>query len=177
MESDELSREVRRREQGGTSLGDLVGGEVRRIGARGRRGDATGVWLVWNRVNGDVERAHTTGVHVGEPRRGERDPELTVYVDSAAYLTDFTANREVYLARLETAGLRFSHISFRRSKSRGAAPQARGAREAGAAPLPELTDAERAEIAELCADLPESLRDSVSRAMSASKRAQKREHS
>ena len=152
MESDELSREVRRREQGGTSLGDLVGGEVRRI-------------------------AHTTGVHVGEPRRGDRDPELTVYVDSAAYLTDFTANREVYLARLETAGLRFSRISFRRSRSRGTASQVRAARKADAAPLPELTDAERAEIAQLCASLPESLRDSVSRAMSASKRAQKREHS
>ena len=177
MESDELSREVRRREQGGTSLGDLVGGEVRRIGTRGRRGDATSVWLVWNRVNGDVERAHTTGVHVGESRRGERDPELTVYVDSAAYLTDFTANREVYLARLETAGLRFSRISFRRSRSRGTASQVRAARKADAAPLPELTDAERAEIAQLCASLPESLRDSVSRAMSASKRAQKREHS
>ena len=106
--SDELSRAVRLRESGGTGLVELVSGEVDRIGSQGRRDAAAFAWIAWNEVNGDVERAHTTGVYVGEPRRGARDPELTVYVDSAAYLTDFSANREIYLARLETAGLRFA---------------------------------------------------------------------
>ena len=172
MARDEISAEVARREAGTSSIADVFSGVV--VPPAGAGHDVTRAWYA---ANGDIERAHTTGVHVGEPRRGERDPELTVYVDSAAYLTDFMANREVYLARLETAGLRFSRISFRRSRSRGTASQVRAARKADAAPLPELTDAERAEIAQLCASLPESLRDSVSRAMSASKRAQKREHS
>lgn len=175
--SDELSREVRLREGGGAGLVELVSGEVDRIGSQGRRSDATLAWIAWNEVNGDVERAHTTGVYVGEPRRGARDPELTVYVDSAAYLTDFSANREIYLARLETAGLRFSRISFRRSKGRRETvvpPRRRGR---ALAEPPELDATERREVVELCADLPEALRDSVSRAMSASYRAQKREHS
>lgn len=175
--SDELSRAVRLRESGGTGLVELVSGEVDRIGSQGRRDAAAFAWIAWNEVNGDVERAHTTGVYVGEPRRGARDPELTVYVDSAAYLTDFSANREIYLARLETAGLRFSRISFRRSRGeRKKAVTAR--REDRARPEPpELDAAERREVGDLCANLPEPLRDSVSRAMSASYRAQKREHS
>lgn len=176
--SDEIEREVRRREHAGRSLESLLGGEVERIDARGARRGAARAWVVWNAVNGDVERAHTTGVHVGEPRRGARGPELTVYVDSNAYLTDFSANREIYLARMETAGLRFSSITFRRAKvraSRGtAAPKAEATPRA---PLPELTPAEEQRISELCSTLPDSLRESVSRAMRASFRAQKREHS
>ena len=175
--ADELTGEVRRREEGGRSLSGLVGDEVRRLGSSPERAAANAAWIAWSEVNGDVERAHTTGVYVGAPRRGASDPELTVYVDSAAYLTDFSANREVYLARLETAGLRFSRISFRRSRQQKAAPPRPGA---GQAPRPasrELTEAERREVSALCSQLPESLRDSVSRAMSASYRAQSEQHS
>lgn len=175
--ADELTGEVRRREEGGRSLSGLVGDEVRRLGSSPERAAANAAWIAWSEVNGDVERAHTTGVYVGAPRRGASDPELTVYVDSTAYLTDFSANREVYLARLETAGLRFSRISFRRSRQQKAAPPRP---RAGQAPRPasrELTEAERREVSALCSQLPEPLRDSVSRAMSASYRAQSEQHS
>lgn len=175
--ADELTGEVRRREEGGRSLSGLVGDEVRRLGSSPERAAANAAWIAWSEVNGDVERAHTTGVYVGAPRRGASDPELTVYVDSAAYLTDFSANREVYLARLETAGLRFSRISFRRSRQQKAAPpRPRAARAPRPAPR-ELTEAERREVSALCSQLPESLRDSVSRAISASYRAQSEQHS
>ena len=175
--ADELTGEVRRREEGGRSLSGLVGDEVRRLGSSPERAAANAAWIAWSEVNGDVERAHTTGVYVGAPRRGASDPELTVYVDSAAYLTDFSANREVYLARLETAGLRFSRISFRRSRQQKAAPPRPRAGQTPRPSLRELTEAERREVSDLCSQLPESLRDSVSRAMSASYRAQSEQHS
>ncbi|MBM6676026.1 hypothetical protein H6A07_04630 [Olsenella uli] len=180
--ADELERAVRAREQGGEALAGLVGGEVERLGSRGERAAASRAWIAWNEVNGDVERAHTTGVYVGAPRRGERDPELTVYVDSAAFLTDFSANREIYLARLETAGLRFSRVTFRRGRRGTGSSSRKGASHpapatASAAAPPELTDAQRREIAARVAELPEALRDSVSRAMSASYRAQNSRHS
>lgn len=176
--SDELAREIRRRENGGKTLEQLLGGEIARIDVEGTRRNSASAWSAWNAVNGDVERAHTTGVYVGEPRRGASLPELTVYVDSNAYLTDFSANREIYLARLESAGLRFSSISFRRSKS-AAKTQDKTARKKAPAkqPLPELTPEEEAKVTELCASLSERLRESVSQAMRASLRAQKREHS
>lgn len=178
MVSDEIEREIRRREHAGRSLESLLGGEVERIDSQGARRGAAQAWAVWNAVNGDVERAHTTGVHVGEPRRGARDPEFTVYVDSNAYLTDFSANREIYLARMETAGLHFSSIAFRRAKGRAAGGTAPSrVASVARAPLPELTPDEERRVSELCSTLPESLRESVSRAMRASLRAQKREHS
>lgn len=175
--ADELTGEVRRREEGGRSLSGLVGDEVRRLGSSPERAAANAAWIAWSEVNGDVERAHTTGVYVGAPRRGASDPELTVYVDSAAYLTDFSANREVYLARLETAGLRFSRISFRRSRQQKSAPPLPRTAQAPRPAPRELSEAERREVSALCSQLPESLRDSVSRAMSASYRAQSEQHS
>ena len=171
--ADELTVEVRRREEGGRSLSGLVGDEVRRLGSSPERAAANAAWIAWSEVNGDVERAHTTGVYVGAPRRGASDPELTVYVDSAAYLTDFSANR----ARLETAGLRFSRISFRRSRQQKAAPPLLRTAQAPRPAPRELSEAERREVSALCSQLPESLRDSVSRAMSASYRAQSEQHS
>lgn len=175
--ADELTGEVRRREEGGRSLSGLVGDEVRRLGSSPERAAANAAWIAWSEVNGDVERAHTTGVYVGAPRRGASDPELTVYVDSAAYLTDFSANREVYLARLETAGLHFSRISFRRSRRQKVDHAHSHGTEVPRSEPRELTEAERREVSALCAQLPESLRDSVSRAMSASYRAQSGQHS
>ena len=176
--SDELTREVRRREQGPTAVSDALAAAVGGLGEEGRRGAGASAWIAWNRVNGDIERAHSTGVYVGEPRRGAVDPELTVYVDSHSFITDFSANREVYLARLETVGLRFSNISFRLSKTgtrknsqvrKVSTPQPRK--------LPELSPGEESEVERLTAELPDALRESVSRAMRVSYRAQKQEHS
>ena len=110
------------------------------------------------------------------PGAARGTPELTVYVDSSAFLTDFSANREIYLARMETAGLRFSSISFRLSKhkkhKKGTGSFLHKKSNHHAAP-PELTDAERQEVANACSQLPASLRERVFRAMSASYRAQK----
>ncbi len=177
---DELERAVRRREQAPTGLGSLMGSVTGRLGTSASRSASVAAFVAWNRVNGDVERAHVTGVYVGEPRRGARDPELTVYVDSSAFLTDFSANREIYLARMETAGLRFSSISFRLSKhkkhKKGTGSFLHKKSNHHAAP-PELTDAERQEVANACSQLPASLRERVFRAMSASYRAQKQQNS
>lgn len=172
-----MTREVRRRERAGEGVGNLLGRALDRLGSEGERDGSSSAWIAWNRVNGDVERAHSTGAYVGAPRRGARDPELVIYVDSHAFITDFSANREVYLARLETAGLRFSRIEFRLSKRpRTERPPAASPRREER-PLPELTAEEEREVSKLCDHLPAALRDSVSQAMRVSYRAQKQEHS
>ena len=172
-----MTREVRRRERGGEGVGSLLGRALDRLGSTGERDGSSRAWIAWNRVNGDVERAHSTGAYVGAPRRGARDPELVIYVDSHAFLTEFSANREVYLARLETAGLRFSRIEFRLSKRPRATAASAPLPARKTQPLPELTATEEREVDELCAGLPVALRESVSRAMRVSYRAQKQEHS
>lgn len=178
--ASELEREVRRREEAAERVGSTIEEALELCGSRRSRDDASVVWLAWMRVNGDVERRHTSGIFIVSPRRGQEEPSLTVYVDSNVYLTDFSARREIYLARLASAGLRFSRIEFRRSKR--PAPekyQAEPSRPRAAAepPLPPLDAGECREIDELCSDLPEGLHESVSRAMRASYQAQKREHS
>ena len=178
MVGDQIVDEVRRREQNTTNVGGLMGQVVERLATPCVRDSQNEAWLAWNRVNGDVERTHTSGVYVGEPRRGARDPELTVYVDSSSFMTDFSANHEVYLARLENAGLRFSRIEFRLSKRGSSMREGETARSASVKrELPELAPNEEREVEELCSALPESLRASVSQAMRASYKTQKQEHS
>ena len=158
--------------------------------------------IVWDRVNGDVERAHTCGVYVAEARRAGQDPVLCVYVDSRARAVDFRANREVYLARLAAAGLRFSDLRVEQSRyaatgaasceragavvGTGAAAGAAGAAGASGAagthahthahlsqPAPEPLDPEvREEVEDLVGRLPEGLRQSVERAVAASEGTQ-----
>lgn len=178
--ASELEREVRLREEAAERVGNTIEEALELCGSRRSRDDASAVWLAWMRVNGDVERRHTSGIFIVPPRRGQEEPSLTVYVDSNVYLTDFSARREIYLARLASAGLRFSRIEFRRSKrSAPVKHQVEPARPRAAAQqsLPPLDAGERREIDELCSDLPEGLHESVSRAMRASYQAQKREHS
>lgn len=182
MVGDQIVDETRLREQNTTSVGSLMGQVVERLATPSASDSQNEAWLAWNRVNGDVERTHTSGVYVGEPRRGARDPELTVYVDSSSFMTDFSANHEVYLARLESVGLRFSRIEFRLSKrtaqKKGSVPS-RGRAEKTELPreLPSLLPGEEEEIEKLCSALPANLRESVSQAMRVSIRAQKQEHS
>lgn len=174
--ADELSAERARREAAPAGLSGILSSML------DERADAS--WRVtraWHAVNGDIERAHTTGTFVREPRRGENGPVLVVYVDSRSRATDFSANSEVYLARLANAGLAFSKVEFRLSKyeprdrSEGGAPArpavARG--KGTATPPPPLSREAAAEIERACAGLPSTLRESVSRAMSASYRLQR----
>lgn len=179
--ASELEREVRLREEAAERVGSTIEEALELYGSRRSRDDASAVWLAWMRVNGDVERRHTSGIFIVPPRRGQEEPSLTVYVDSNVYLTDFSARREIYLARLASAGLRFSRIEFRRSKrpvpAKNQAEPARPRPAAAQQSLPPLDAGERREIDELCSDLPEGLHESVSRAMRASYQAQKREHS
>ncbi len=177
MARDEISAEVVRREAAPTALGDAVSKAVTPPAGAGRSAARA-----WYEANGDIERAHTTGTFVRDPRRGEAGPVLVVYVDSKARVTDFSANSEVYLARLANAGCPFCKVEFRLSRyprrdvARAGETGAAHGRTA-AAPLPQkppaaprraLTPSERDEIDGLCSELPESLRGVVSRAMSAS---------
>lgn len=169
----ELEAEQRRRDAAPAALGDVFSSmlDERASSAASR---ATRAWYA---ANGDIERAHTTGTFVREPRRGETGPVLVVYVDSKARATDFAANSEVYLARLANAGAPFSKVEFRLSRyprrpqgspAPAAARPRPGTEPSAPALAAELTARERAEIDEACSHLPERLRESVSRAMSAS---------
>ena len=180
--ADELSAERARREASPAGLSGILSAMF------DERADAS--WRVtraWHAVNGDIERAHTTGTFVRDPRRGESGPVLVVYVDSRSRATDFSANSEVYLARLANSGLAFSKVEFRLSKyarDRGTEvlsplrppvtpdPRVTGGRSGDKAPVP-LSRAEVAEIERACSELPPTLRESVSRAMSASYRLQR----
>ena len=134
---------------------------------------------VWHNVNGDVERAHTTGVVLKEPCVKGAAPILGVYVDSRMRAVDFRANREVYRARLSMGGLDVSEIEFIVSQY-GHGPATRSERAHGSAsaggqtpPLPELTGSEQKTVEELAGSVPESLRQSVYKAMSLSFRREK----
>ena len=174
--ADELTAALARREAAPAGLSGILSSMLdARVDASWR------VTRAWHAVNGDIERAHTTGTFVREPRRGEDGPVLVVYVDSRSRATDFAANSEVYVARLANAGLSFSKVEFRLSKypARGADAQPRAEKAAArtsfspAAPPAPLSPEEAAEIERACAGLPSTLRESVSRAMSASYRCQR----
>ena len=119
------------RERNQESIGDLlsrvVGGEM-----RGRMSAAQRAAAAWYGANGDIERAHTTGVFLKKPKREGAAPILGVYVDSHARLTDFTVNREIYLARLHNAGLELSGIEFRLTRRDRADAQGQAGAAAGA---------------------------------------------
>ncbi|MBE5023290.1 hypothetical protein INF26_00210 [Olsenella sp. DSM 107455] len=176
----EIERETVRRERAAESLADLLGD----VAANEDMGDGLrSTWNVgraWFSVNGDYERAHTVGTYVDDRRAGV-DPVLVVYVDSKASEVDLMARREIYPARLATCGLRFSEVRFKLSRQRYLDRRADASRPVAAPkaarPLPELTAEEERRVDELCAGLPEQLRDSVSRAMRVSYQAQKQEHS
>lgn len=162
----ELEEELLRREVSPTPVGDVFSSL---IGSLDRGGAVRSTWSAgraWYAVNGDIERAHTTGVFVRDPVGRQTLPTLVVYVDSRARVTDFTANREVYLARLENAGLRFAEVVFRESRrSREARPSTSRPAPPAAPASRELTEEDERAIERMCAQLPPALRDSVSRAM------------
>ena len=160
----EIEREARLREVAPAAVSEVLGGLFpARPAEGGNTRDANAfqdVALAWHAVNGDHERTHTVGTFVQ---------------------VDFMANREVYLARLAQVGLNFAEVRFRQSKRpRGSEPRKvvptrrdeRPARE-----LPELTPEEEYDAQALLAHVPETLKDSVSRALRVSMRAEKRRNS
>lgn len=156
-------------ERGQAPVSDLMSALLRAQEGSGEGALSRRAATAWFRVNGDIERAHTVCVIVRPARRAQDAPVLIVYVDSRSRAVDFSVNREIYLGRMAMAGLEFSEVRFleNRRPAPEPAPRHRGpaAPEPAAAPL---TEADRARIAELCSMLPESLRESVSRAMSSS---------
>ena len=177
--TSEIEAELTRREAAPEGLGSILNEQV--LGAHA--GEVSRSWKVlsaWRSVNGDAERAHTTGVFVEQPRRAGELPGLVVYVDTKACEVDFRANAEIYLARLDAAGLRFSRITFRqdrRARTKQSAAQTFSPKKEPPRPLPELSAEEEAEVDALVASLPDSLKASVSRAMRMSLRREKQKSS
>lgn len=158
------ARRAERARDATSSAGDVLrrylGGEF-----GGHLSDAQRAAAAWYGCNGTVERKHTTGVYLRRGRTPGADPVLGVYVDSSSRLTDFTARREIYLARLANFGYAVSGVEFRLSKSRFVSARERREEPAAPKPLPELTPAEEARVQDLVSEVPEPLKESVSRAV------------
>lgn len=175
------ARNARRPGAGQQGVSELLRSYLGSDGFAGRMSETQRVVSTWNAVNGEVERRATCGVYVAPASRPGDDPVLVVYVDTRPRATDFMANREVYLARLANAGLRFSELRFRPTKR----PPRKGPRDqAPAAPAPahaaprcgegrpalsaEDAARERDLLATLSDHLDPRLRESVRRALDAS---------
>ena len=124
----------------------------------------------WFGSNGDRERSHTTRVFLRAPRVEGTDPVICVYVDSHAYLTDLSTNRDLYLARLANWGFYVSGIEFAvdreatwRRIRRVPKPSEQSAQEKEP-PSPELL----AQVEEMVKDVPPSLKETISKAIIAS---------
>ena len=166
-----------RREPAETSAGDLVraifgGKNAAALSAAQRAARA------WYAVNGDRERAHTTGVWLRKSTAAKADPVMVVSVDSGLLAADLGANKDLYLSRLANRGVRVSDICFqvgRRMTEKGGGRSEKGGRKTERE-LPPLSERERAEVERAVAHLPEELRKSASRAMCASLRQNKARH-
>ena len=162
----------------GDVVADLLGGPLGNGLTKSQR-----VARAWYAVNGDRERAHTTGVWLKEPTRPGADPTLVVRVDSGLLASELATNKDLYLSRLAFRGVSVSDIRFvvrpRAAEAGMAAASAAAKRKAEVSretPLPDLTARERSNVEAVCADLPEGLRQSVSRAMCATLRKRKAHH-
>lgn len=130
----------------------------------------------WYAANGDRERAHTTGVWLRASGKRGVDPVLVVGVDSSLLALELGTNRDLYLSRLSWSGIAISDIRFTVSKRSEASEIARKAAKDKKPSLPELLPSEREMVESQTRDLPEGLRQSVSRAMCASLRRNRADH-
>ncbi len=156
----------------GDAVSELLGGAL----GRGLSAAASAA-KAWYAANGDRERQHTTGVWLRKSGKAGVDPVLVVALDSNLLAMELGTNKDIYLSRLAFRGLAISDIRFtvdhrapagsRRAARAKTGSQARGE---GAPSLPELSPAERAYVEGKTADLPDGLRQSVSRAMCATMR-------
>ena len=135
--------------------------------------------FAWAKANGDRERKHTTGVFLKRSRVRGAAPILGVYVDSHAMATDFSVNKEIYLARLANIGYEVSGIEFlpTRNRPRKTAEKTSRRETQDVAELPELDAQELEAIESMVSGLPESLRSQASQAILLSKRREKLENS
>ena len=146
-------------------------------GAAGKRlSEASRAARAWYAANGDRERSHTTGVWLRASGRDGVDPVMVVGVDSSLLALELGTNKEIYLARLAWAGIAVSDIRFVPRKRSDAAVRAAKAAERETPPLPELTPAERDRVAKATSGLPDGLKESVSRAMCATLRRNRSNH-
>ena len=132
----------------------------------------------WYAVNGDRERAHTTGVWLRKSAVAAADPVMVVSVDSGLLAADLGANKDLYLSRLANRGVRVSDVRFQvgRRMTDASAARSRKAEDTVAQELPQLSEREREEVERAVAHLPEDVRKSASRAMCASLRQEKARH-
>lgn len=157
----------------GEALGVLLAGPLGKgLSAAGKAARA------WYAANGDRERAHTTGVWLRKSGRAGIDPVLVVALDSNLLAMELATNKELYLSRLSFRGVAISGIEFvPRGQSRKRQLDGRAARKAEPpCELPALSRAEEQRVAQVTANLPDGLRQSVSRAMCASLRRAKGKH-
>lgn len=160
----------------GDVVGALLGGALgRELSAAARAARA------WYAANGDRERAHTTGVWLRKSGRAGVDPVMVVALDSNLLAGELGTNKDLYLQRLAFHGIAVSDVRFTVGKNRTQeAPVRSGlmslsAREGTRAPqpVPELTPAELDRVARATSELPDGLKQSVSRAMCATIRRSK----
>ncbi len=132
-------------------------------------------YMLWFAVNGDIEAKHTTGLYLAEPTGYDKYPTLIVYVDKPTFVQEFRTMKHIYLTRLEVKGLILKDIQFVLSKDEYT-PRKRIKKQLDKReekPLPELSEEEKELVQWQTKDLPESIRETVSKAMSLSMRRQK----
>ena len=157
----------------GDAVSELLGGAL----GRGLSAAASAA-KAWYSANGDRERQHTTGVWLRKSGKAGVDPVLVVALDSNLLAMELGTNKDLYLSRLAFRGLAVSDIRFtvdHRASARAGRGKRGGATSSSPADaqrptLPELSSSERAYVEAKTADLPDGLRQSVSRAMCATMR-------
>lgn len=164
-----------------TSVSEALKGAIDPAVAAKALGPGRLAQRAWFSVNGDVERAHTCGTYLAKPRRAGEPPVFVVYTDTRTRAVDFSANKEVYLARMAAAGFAFSDMRFLQTKNPPKKKTAEGHVSASSAPapvpLPPLSPSEEQEVAQAVSSLPAGLREKVQKAMSASLRREKADSS
>ncbi len=133
------------------------------------------IYMLWFAVNGDIEAKHTTGLYLAEPTGYDKYPTLIVYVDKPTFVQEFRTMKHIYLTRLEVKGLILKDIQFVLSKDEYLIRKRdrKEVKQVENKPLPELSDEEKELIEWQTKDLPDKIRETVSKAMSLSMRRQK----
>ncbi len=168
--------EPSRAERVGSVLDSLVGSSLASGMTANQRAS-----VAWHAANGDRERAHTTRVFLRKGKVEGSEPIICVYVDSHAFLTDLNANRDIYLSRLANWGFFVSDIRFEVDRNaHKRVGQGKGqllSAEKPAAEAPKLSAEQQAYVDELVAQAPESLRESISKAIVATMLAESKKAS
>ena len=158
------------------SLDSLVNNEgIFSDDGKGKLSTNKKTYMLWFAVNGDIEAKHTTGLYLADPTGYDKYPTLIVYVDKPTFVQEFRTMKHIYMTRLEVKGLILKDIQFVLSKE-DYAPRKRAEKESKKIeekPLPELNDEEKELIEWQTKDLPDNIRETVSKAMSLSMRRQK----